>query len=1441
MKPLFYSLVTVFLPFLCSAQFFESKIGAAINVDQFRSVDGIAIDASGNVYVIDRDSRLIKKFSNNGNPVLQWGSYGSADGQFIYPQGIAVDATGNVYVSDASMSRIQKFNSSGEFVSKFGSYGNGDGQFNSPRGICFDASGNIFVVDVGNHRIQKFSSTGTFIAKWGGQGSSAGNFSSPQDIAVDANGNVYVVDMNNFRIQKFTNGGAFSTLWGSAGSSDGQFTGAQGIALDATGNIFVVEANNHRFQKFNNVTAFVSKTGVFGSGNGQFNSPRGIALDASGNIYVADSGNRRIQKFNSAGTFLLTFGTLAQGNGQFNYPQGVAADSNGNIFVVDTNNNRIQKFNSGGVYISTWGSFGSGDGQFSYPSRIAVDASNNVYVLDLSNNRIQKFTNTGVFISKFGTLGSGNGQLSSPRGFTLDAAGNIYIADTNNHRIQKFSNAGVYIAQWGANGSGDGLFSSPYGVAVDVNNDVYVLDYGNNRIQKFNSSGSFISKWGTLGSGNGQIWYAQSIETSPDGSVVISDTGNARVQIFSGDGTVLGKWGSSGGADGQFLSPMGIYIDNNGFCYIADNGNHRIQKFSILSIKTISTASGAVGSTVTITGSGFSTVASENLVKFNNTVATISSATSTSLTLTVPAGATTGKISIARGGFNVSSLNEFLVLPLAINSFTPAIGVPGTSVSIVGSGFSGIATNNLVKFNGVTATVVSSTSSVIVANVPTGSTIGKVTVTVHGTTATSLTDFAGTLSLTSFTPTSGTEGSTVTISGTGFSTLPTQQIVQINGTNAEVVSGTLTTLTIKVPANTTTGKISVTREGSTVESEMEFVSLPLAITSITPSVGHVGGSVTLTGTGFSSIPANNEIKFNNVSSLATSSTPTRITVTIPNDATTGKITLSVGGVTTTSSEDFKITKLLVTQFTAGEIFKIGDAGLATSLVVNNINEVANIILKSKGLTAAETAIRSEAVSLATTNTIQYQIPASHFTDPLGISFWFIVTDKDGNEISTGNKYAHIQFPASSPKEIPDLKSGKDIKSYNLFSVPFELIDNKSASVFKVLGEYDDRKWRLYSFVNEKLIEKPGSILPGNGYWFIQANENKIILPVGSTVRSTPESLYKLNLIAGWNLIGNPYNFTISWDDVLTHQGAAASGVRGLRQYDNSTGVFKSSNILPAFAAAFVFSESALPLEVPIINKGASGGRFARDSPTPIDSKNWNVSLAINDGEFGSDLFSFGMNEKADEQFDHFDEPTLPMLLGMSSFDFRFREVDNRFLATDIVPASSNYTWKATLTAERDLTLAWDNRYFGNGEKLLVIENSNSVEVTEMNTTNKLFLPKGAHQLKFHYGDNQYIKDQLLENNVRVGAMFPNPVNRTAGDLTIAVSLPEGKNEVSMQLVNMLGNSFATSPVQTVEGGRQYITWKADLAPVASGIYLVRIGVKASMGQQRFEYRRIVIE
>jgi len=91
--------------------------------------------------------------------VTKWGSQGSGDGQFNWPEGVAVDSSGYVYVADEWNNRIQKFTSSGGFVTKWGNYGSGDGQFYKPRGVAVDSSGYVYVADTENHRIQKFRIT----------------------------------------------------------------------------------------------------------------------------------------------------------------------------------------------------------------------------------------------------------------------------------------------------------------------------------------------------------------------------------------------------------------------------------------------------------------------------------------------------------------------------------------------------------------------------------------------------------------------------------------------------------------------------------------------------------------------------------------------------------------------------------------------------------------------------------------------------------------------------------------------------------------------------------------------------------------------------------------------------------------------------------------------------------------------------------------------------------------------------------------------------------------------------------------------------------------------------------------------------------------------------------------------------------------------------------
>ena len=119
---------------------------------------GVGVDSSDDVYVADfGENNRIQKFASNGNLLGKWGTTGSGDGQLTRPAGRAVDASGNVFVVDEGNNRIQKFDSNGNFITKWGTTGSADGQFEEPTSISLESSGNVYVVDRGNVRIQVFA------------------------------------------------------------------------------------------------------------------------------------------------------------------------------------------------------------------------------------------------------------------------------------------------------------------------------------------------------------------------------------------------------------------------------------------------------------------------------------------------------------------------------------------------------------------------------------------------------------------------------------------------------------------------------------------------------------------------------------------------------------------------------------------------------------------------------------------------------------------------------------------------------------------------------------------------------------------------------------------------------------------------------------------------------------------------------------------------------------------------------------------------------------------------------------------------------------------------------------------------------------------------------------------------------------------------------------
>jgi len=174
---------------------------------------GVAVDASGKVYVADTYNNRVQKCVVSGttwtcSTFAGGNALGSALNQLYYPYGVAVDASGNVYVADFGNTRVQKFppnctiSCSGETIAS--------GFNEAPRGVAVDALGNVYVADSGNNQMRKCEPpapkrwTCSTVAGGNGQGSAANQFSNPFGVAVDGSRNVYVADTLNHRVQKWS-------------------------------------------------------------------------------------------------------------------------------------------------------------------------------------------------------------------------------------------------------------------------------------------------------------------------------------------------------------------------------------------------------------------------------------------------------------------------------------------------------------------------------------------------------------------------------------------------------------------------------------------------------------------------------------------------------------------------------------------------------------------------------------------------------------------------------------------------------------------------------------------------------------------------------------------------------------------------------------------------------------------------------------------------------------------------------------------------------------------------------------------------------------------------------------------------------------------------------------------------------------------------------------
>ena len=173
----YFLLIAFIVTLVCNSQTVNTLAGSTqgfldgtSSTAKFDHPFGLATDSFGNIYVADSWNHKIRKITPAGVVITLAGStQGFADGlgtaaKFNFPQGVATDASDNIYVADSANNRIRKITPAGVVSTLAGSdlQGFADGigtsaQFFLPIGVATDASSNVYVTDQFNNKIRKIS------------------------------------------------------------------------------------------------------------------------------------------------------------------------------------------------------------------------------------------------------------------------------------------------------------------------------------------------------------------------------------------------------------------------------------------------------------------------------------------------------------------------------------------------------------------------------------------------------------------------------------------------------------------------------------------------------------------------------------------------------------------------------------------------------------------------------------------------------------------------------------------------------------------------------------------------------------------------------------------------------------------------------------------------------------------------------------------------------------------------------------------------------------------------------------------------------------------------------------------------------------------------------------------------------------------------------------
>lgn len=837
-------------------------------------------------------------------------------------------------------------------------------------------------------------------------------------------------------------------------------------------------------------------------------------------------------------------------------------------------------------------------------------------------------------------------------------------------------------------------------------------------------------------------------------------------------------------------------------------------------------------------------------------------------------GAVTDLEYISNGNQNfLVAGNQFSIIklpkdaPPVVERLRTNIAYAGDTLTIFGKGFGRTPYLNTVKFGNLTAkvdTVFFSTTKLRV-RVPSGLTRDRVAVTVTFDDQPSndniLFENRSLQAVSGISLDEGKRGDLLTISGTGFATDSTKYSVMFGPVPAQptdFVKSRPTSIQVKIPQAALRGKwpITVVIQDQPVRAPDSLrVIVPPVITDVTVANDEFFScrQVTITGENFSDNRADVLIKFGNVPArpedvLIVSSTA--ISVKVPIGASgKGKISVTMAdGIAESDEKDVFLGSSFVREPVDMKYFDLtqsGDNDVEFDFTVKDGCSVKKVLLYEKGISQSKDSWRSTELLLDDKRGT-FTLKEDDFTDPIGVNFYVEITDESDSVIHTEITPYYLQKhfeELDSANQIPDLVFGGDVSDYNIVSIPFTLSPNNVPSVLNsVVSQHgsDITQWRLahYDETKQEYVEYPKGlsvIEPGKGYWMIVRKPIDIFID-GAEVVDVSGGPFKIKLEHGWNQIGNPYDFNIDWNHVLTENGV--SGLESLKIYEG--GVFQASTTLKRYRGGFVMNPGGtLTLEIPYDkNPSINGGRIKNDINSDLSTDNWFVPLAVSSSVIGNRISGIGIRPDAIDGVDKFDEHNLPKFSNQLELSF----ADN--LAVSVQSAEVNRKWEFTIdntTDEDQLTLSWNNKDFGDNEIGIVLYDKQYERLIDMRTTNKYaFTYRDNNRFAIYVGDAEYLAGNLQPEHVTLGEAYPNPFRK---ETNIPFAVAHDDTHVRVVMYNLQGQQITILSDQKYSSGFYEVSWNGNDQNgnrLPAGAYICQLQTQAG-NQAKSQNKRVVLE